>query len=141
MKWEFPEKLQYAYDALEPHIDAKTMEIHHQKHHRAYFDNAIKALGGMPSSTVEETLLSHLESAVQNNAGGFYNHALFWQMLTPRSSKAPIGALKNAIDAKWNSFAEFRDAFEKAGLTRFGSGWAWLAKNKSNGEIEIFSEP
>lgn len=142
MKWEFPEELEFSYDALEPHIDKKTMEIHHQKHHKAYFDNAIKALGGgIPSKSVEDVLLTHVESPVQNNAGGFYNHCLFWKMLSPNSSKEPKGKLKAAIEAKWETFEKFKEEFENVAKARFGSGWAWLAKEKTSEGLEIFSKP
>ncbi|WP_238942668.1 superoxide dismutase [Planococcus beigongshangi] len=145
MAYELPE-LPYAYDALEPHIDKETMNIHHTKHHNTYITNVNAALEGhadLASKSVEE-LISDLNAvpedirtAVRNNGGGHANHLLFWQLLTPNGTGAPSGALAEAIDSKFGSFDEFKTQFENAGKTRFGSGWAWLAV--SNGELEVTS--
>ncbi len=145
MAYELPE-LPYAYDALEPHIDKETMNIHHTKHHNTYVTNVNAALEGhddLSSKSVEE-LISDLNAvpedirtAVRNNGGGHANHSLFWQLLTPNGTGAPSGALAEAIDSKFGSFDEFKTKFENAGKTRFGSGWAWLAV--SNGELEVTS--
>ncbi|CEG22971.1 Superoxide dismutase [Mn] [Planococcus massiliensis] len=147
MAYELPE-LPYAYDALEPHIDKETMNIHHTKHHNTYVTNVNAALEGhedLASKSIEE-LISDLNAvpedirtAVRNNGGGHANHSLFWQLLTPNGTGAPSGALAEAIDAKFGSFDEFKTKFENAGKTRFGSGWAWLAV--SNGELEVTSTP
>ncbi|RLQ92091.1 superoxide dismutase [Planomicrobium sp. Y74] len=145
MAYELPE-LPYAYDALEPHIDKETMNIHHTKHHNTYVTNVNAALEGhedLSSKSVEE-LISDLNAvpedirtAVRNNGGGHANHSLFWQLLTPNGTGAPSGALAEAIDSKFGSFDEFKTKFEAAGKTRFGSGWAWLVV--SNGELEVTS--
>ncbi|MCM3611270.1 superoxide dismutase [Planococcus sp. MERTA32b] len=145
MAYELPE-LPYAYDALEPHIDKETMNIHHTKHHNTYVTNVNAALEGhddLSSKSVEE-LISDLNAvpedirtAVRNNGGGHANHSLFWQLLTPNGTGAPSGALAEAIDSKFGSFDEFKTKFENAGKTRFGSGWAWLTV--SNGELEVTS--
>ncbi len=125
-------KLPYAYDALEPYIDAQTMEIHHQKHHGAYTNNLNAAVQGtaMEGKTIEQLLagISALPVAVRNNGGGFYNHNLYWEIMAPGGAPAPEGDLAKAIDAAFGSYKEFKDAFTKAALTRFGSGWAWLVK-------------
>ena len=145
MAYELPE-LPYAYDALEPHIDKETMNIHHTKHHNTYVTNVNAALEGhddLSSKSVEE-LISDLNAvpedirtAVRNNGGGHANHSLFWQLLTPNGTGAPSGALAEAIESKFGSFDEFKTKFENAGKTRFGSGWAWLVV--SNGELEVTS--
>ncbi|WP_033541938.1 superoxide dismutase [Planococcus sp. CAU13] len=145
MAYELPE-LPYAYDALEPHIDKETMNIHHTKHHNTYVTNVNAALEGhedLSSKSIEE-LISDLNAvpedirtAVRNNGGGHANHSLFWQLLTPNGTGAPSGALAEAIDSKFGSFDEFKTKFENAGKTRFGSGWAWLVV--SNGELEVTS--
>lgn len=147
MAYELPE-LPYAYDALEPHIDKETMNIHHTKHHNTYITNVNAALEGhddLSSKSIEE-LISDLNAvpedirtAVRNNGGGHANHSLFWQLLTPNGTGAPSGALAEAIDSKFGSFDEFKTKFENAGKTRFGSGWAWLTV--SNGELEVTSTP
>ncbi|WP_291429604.1 superoxide dismutase [Mn] [Deinococcus sp.] len=133
MAYELP-KLPYAYDALEPHIDARTMEIHHTKHHQAYVDNANKALEGteFASLSVEE-LITKLDQvpadkkgALRNNAGGHANHSLFWTVMGPQASSQPGGELAAAINAAFGSFDAFKEKFEDAAKTRFGSGWAWL---------------
>lgn len=128
--------LPYAYDALEPHIDALTMEIHHSKHHQAYVNNLNAALEGAGIATDEpvEALVARIDQlpeavrgAVRNNGGGHANHSLFWAVMSPRGGGEPDGALARAIDADMGGQAAFRDAFTKAALTRFGSGWAWLS--------------
>lgn len=128
--------LPYAYDALEPHIDARTMEIHHTKHHQAYVDNVNKALEGHPeflALSVDDLIgdLSRVpeaaRTAVRNNGGGHANHALFWTLMGPGGGGAPTGALATAIDATFGGFDAFKEQLAKAGLTRFGSGWAWLS--------------
>lgn len=133
MAYELPQ-LPYAYDALEPHIDARTMEIHHTKHHQAYVDNANKALEGteFASLSVEE-LITKLDQvpadkkgALRNNAGGHANHSLFWTVMGPQASGQPSGELADAINAAFGSFDAFKEKFEDAAKTRFGSGWAWL---------------
>lgn len=133
MKYELP-KLNYAYEALEPAIDARTMEIHYTKHHNAYVTNLNAALEKHPElSTPLEALLKDLNlipedirNAVRNNGGGHFNHTLFWEVLTPGGSKAPKGALLDAINSAFGSFDAFKTAFSNAAKTRFGSGWAWL---------------
>ena len=129
--------LPYAYDALEPHIDEATMRVHHDKHHQAYVDKANAALEGTEwaDRDVEDVLrnLSALpgdkEAPVRNNAGGHYNHSLFWQMLSPDGGGAPSGELASAIDEKFGSLDSFKEEFKNAGIARFGSGWAWLVKD------------
>lgn len=137
--------LPYAYDALEPHFDARTMEIHHTKHHQAYINNANAALAGteFESLPVEELLArinevpADKKQALINNAGGHANHALFWTILSPNGGGAPVGKLAADIHAAFGSFDAFKEAFAKAGATRFGSGWAWLVVNK--GKLEVLS--
>ena len=129
MAFELP-ALHYATDALEPHIDKMTMEIHHGKHHQAYVTNLNKALEGKPeaSQSIEE-IIKHIEKfppAVRNNGGGHYNHSLFWEVIGPNKGGEPTGALADAIKAAFGSFADFKTKFAEAGATRFGSGWAWL---------------
>lgn len=148
MAYELP-KLPYDYAALEPHIDAKTMEIHYSKHHQGYVNNANKALEKHPelaSKSVDE-IVTHLASipedvrtALRNNAGGHSNHAFFWTILAPNKGGTPAGKLGDAIKAKFGSFDEFKAKFEAAGGGRFGSGWVWLVVNKS-GELEIVTTP
>jgi Fe-Mn family superoxide dismutase len=140
MSYELP-KLPYAYDALEPHIDAKTMEIHHTKHHNAYLENLKKIEGVDLSLPIEELLIKDLRQSVQNQGGGFYNHSLFWQMMKPNSSGKPKGELLAAIEKKFGSFEAFKEEFTKAALAQFGSGWAWLVKSKDTGEIFILQKP
>ena len=126
--------LPYAFDALEPHIDAKTMEIHHTKHHQTYINNLNAALEGSELAEVPVELLiarldalpEKLQAPVRNNGGGHANHSLFWKVMSPKGGGRPSGALAEAIDADLGSFSNFTDAFTKAALTRFGSGWAWL---------------
>ena len=129
-------KLGYAYDALEPHIDAQTMEIHHTKHHQTYVNNLNAALegAGLPTDEPVEKLITRLDSlpeairgAVRNNGGGHANHTLFWTVMAPNKGGKPTGALASAIDRDLGGFDAFKDAFTKAAPTRFGSGWAWLS--------------
>jgi Fe-Mn family superoxide dismutase len=129
MAFELP-ALHYATDALEPHIDKMTMEIHHGKHHQAYVTNLNKALEGKPeaSQSIEEIMknVDKFPAAVRNNGGGHYNHSLFWEVIGPNKGGEPTGALADAIKASFGSFADFKTKFAEAGATRFGSGWAWL---------------
>ena len=142
MAFELPE-LPYAYDALEPYIDAKTMEIHHTKHHAAYTNKLNGAVKGtdQENKTIKEILavISKLPVAVRNNGGGFYNHSLFWKIMTPGGAKAPEGDLAKAIEGSFGSYEEFKDAFANAAATRFGSGWAWLVKEDDH--LVISSTP
>jgi superoxide dismutase, Fe-Mn family len=140
--------LPYAYDALEPHFDARTMEIHHTKHHQAYINNANAALEGHPmaSKSVEE-LLQNLDDvpadkkqALINNAGGHANHSLFWTILAPNAGGDPTGDLLAAINSTFGSFDAFKEKFAAAAATRFGSGWAWLVVTKT-GSLEVTSTP
>jgi len=143
MAFELP-KLKYAYDALEPNIDARTMEIHHTKHHQGYTNNLNSAIEGtdLEGKTIENILINlDMENkAVRNNGGGFYNHSLFWEVMNPENRGRLSGELKDAIEAKYKSFDAFKDEFSKAAATRFGSGWAWLCVHKG-GKIEICSTP
>lgn len=140
MAFELP-NLPYAHNALEPHIDAKTMEIHHGKHHAAYTTNLNNAIAGtnLEGKSIEEILknLDLTNAAVRNNGGGFYNHNLFWKVMSPNGGGQPTGALADAINAAFGSFEGFKDAFAKAAATRFGSGWAWLCKK--DGKLEVCS--
>ncbi len=141
MAFELP-KLGYAYDALEPTIDAKTMEIHHSKHHQAYIDNLNKAIEGtdLEGKTIEEICKTGTDKpAVRNNGGGHFNHSLFWEILTPGGSKAPVGNVKAAIEA-FGGMEKFKNDFAEAAKTRFGSGWAWLCK-KEDGSVAVCSTP
>ena len=142
MAFELP-SLPYAYDALEPHIDARTMEIHHTKHHNAYTTNLNAAIAGteLEGKTIEEILanLDMSNGAVRNNGGGFYNHNLFWTVMGPNGGGLPTGELAEAIDAAFGSFDAFKDAFAKAGATQFGSGWAWLCVK--DGKLEVCATP
>jgi len=139
--------LPYAYDALEPHIDEATMRVHHDKHHKAYVDKANAALEGTEWADREvEDVLRNLASLqgdkqgpVRNNAGGHYNHTLFWQMLSPDGGGEPGGDLGSAIDETFGSFDSFKEEFKQAGIARFGSGWAWLVKDGSG--LAIVSTP
>ena len=141
MAFELP-KLPYAYDALEPHIDARTMEIHHGKHHNGYTTNLNNAIAGtdLEGQTIESILtsLDANNGAVRNNGGGFYNHRLFWNVMNPNGGGTPTGALADAINTAFGSFDEFKNAFAKAAATRFGSGWAWLCIHKG-GAVEVCS--
>ena len=136
--------LTYTKDALEPSIDAKTMEIHHDKHHQAYVDNLNKAIENTDAAklTLEEILknISKYPVAVRNNAGGHYNHSIFWKMIAPGGSGNPSGELEKGIIEAFGSVEEFRSKFSAAATGRFGSGWAWLIKN-SSGKLEITSTP
>jgi Fe-Mn family superoxide dismutase len=138
MAFELP-KLHYAYDALEPHIDARTMEIHYTKHHNAYTTNLNAAVTGtdLEGKTIENILinLDLKNAAVRNNGGGFYNHNLYWSVMSPDGGGKPEGDLAKAIDSAFGSFDEFKTAFSKAGVTQFGSGWAWLCVK--NGKLEV----
>ena len=136
--------LPYAFDALEPHIDKKTMEIHHGKHHNAYVTNLNKALEGTPDADkpIEEIMknLDMSKAAVRNNGGGHYNHSLFWTIMAPKAGGNPGGELAQAIDKDFGSFDAFKEKFAVAGATRFGSGWAWLCVHKG-GKLEVCSTP
>ena len=135
-------KLPYAYDALEPYIDARTMEIHHTKHHNAYTTNLNAAIAGTDLDNQSiETILTTLDmnnAAVRNNAGGYYNHNLFWEIMAPKAGGQPTGELAKAINDAFGSFDNFKTAFSKAAATRFGSGWAWLCVHKG-GKVEVCS--
>lgn len=140
MAFELP-KLPYAYDALEPHIDARTMEIHHSKHHAAYTNNLNAAIAGteMEGLSIEELMANHTNNAaIRNNGGGFYNHNLFWEVMSPNGGGLPTGELAAAIDKAYGSFDAFKEAFSKAAATRFGSGWAWLCVHKG-GSVDVCS--
>ena len=143
MTFELP-KLPYADDALEPHIDTRTMEIHHGKHHNGYTTNLNNAIAGsdLEGQSIESILasLDASNGAVRNNGGGFYNHRLFWNVMSPNGGGTPTGALADAINNAFGSFDGFKDAFAKAAATRFGSGWAWLCVHKG-GAVEVCSTP
>ena len=141
MAFELP-KLAYSYDALEPTIDARTMEIHHSKHHQAYVDNLNNAIAGtdLEGKSLEEIQKTGTDKpAVRNNGGGHFNHSLFWELLTPGGSKEPVGNVKAEIE-KIGGFEKFKEDFSNAAKTRFGSGWAWLVKN-SDGTVVVSSTP
>lgn len=141
MSFELP-KLSYAYDALEPHIDARTMEIHHSKHHQGYTNNLNNAISGtdLEGKSIMDILSNCLDKpAVRNNGGGFYNHSLFWEIMSPNGGGNPSGELADAINSAFGSFEAFKDAFSKAAATRFGSGWAWLCV--TDGKLEVCSTP
>ena len=141
MGFELPE-LKYAYDALEPHIDALTMEIHHTKHHAAYTGNLNAAIDGtdMDGKSIEELLIENFDNnAVRNNGGGFWNHSLFWNIMSPNGGGEPTGELSSAINDAFGSFDSMKEEFAKAAMTRFGSGWAWLCV--SDGSLCILSTP
>ena len=146
MAYQLP-KLPYPNDALEPHIDAKTMEIHHDKHHQAYITNLNKAIEGKPDLEGKpiEDLIANLSAlpddirtAVRNNGGGHANHSFFWQIMGPNGGGEPSGKLADDIKATFGSFDAFKEKLAEAGVKRFGSGWAWLIKNKG-GKLEIIS--
>ncbi len=146
MSFQLPD-LAYPYDALEPHIDARTMEIHYTKHHNGYVNNLNAALEGqndLQGKLIEELLADlnavpeSIRTAVRNNGGGHSNHSLFWRVMSPDGGGEPSGALNDAIAAGFGSFDAFKDLFSKAAATRFGSGWAWLVK-KSDGGLEVLS--
>ncbi len=136
-------KLGYSYDALEPQIDAKTMEIHHTKHHAGYTNNLNAAVEGtdLAGKSIEEILagVSGSSTAVRNNGGGFYNHNLYWEVIAPGGAPAPEGVLLDAIKESFESVEKFQEAFSKAALTRFGSGWAWLILQ--NNKLVVSSTP
>ena len=141
MSFKLP-ALNYSYDSLEPHVDAKTMEIHHGKHHAGYTNNLNNAIkdSELEGKSIKE-ILSSLDlnnSAVRNNGGGFYNHSLFWSIMSPDGGGLPTGDLAKAIDTSFGSFEEFKSAFSKAAATRFGSGWAWLCVHP-NGKLGVCS--
>ena len=143
MSFQLP-KLPYAYDALEPHIDARTMEIHHTKHHNGYTTNLNNAivntdLDGKSINDILENLDMN-NAAVRNNGGGYYNHDLFWKVMSPNGGGEPKGALAEAINDAFGSYENFKDTFSKAAATRFGSGWAWLCVHKG-GKVEVCSTP
>jgi Fe-Mn family superoxide dismutase len=147
MAHELP-PLPYPKGALEPHIDALTMEIHHDRHHKAYVDNLNKAIAGNAALEAKslEALIKDLavapdavRSAIRNNGGGHWNHSFFWKLLAPKAGGAPTGKLADGIKAAFGSFDDFKAKFEAAGLSRFGSGWAWLVSN--GGKLEIVSTP
>ena len=143
MAFELP-KLNYSFDALEPHIDAKTMEIHYGKHHNGYTNNLNNAISGTKheNETIEE-ILKNLDldnKALRNNAGGFFNHNLFWEIMGPNCGGNPTGEISEAINSNFDSFENFKEHFKKAAATRFGSGWAWLCVHK-DGKLEICSTP
>ncbi len=141
MAFELP-ALPYAYDALEPHVDARTMEIHHSKHHNGYTTNLNNAISGtdLEGKSIEDILtgMDMNNGAVRNNGGGYFNHDLFWKVMSPNGGGNPTGAVADAIDAKFGSFDAFKDAFSKAAATRFGSGWAWLCKT-ADGAVDVCS--
>ncbi len=143
MAFELP-KLQYAYDALEPHIDARTMEIHHTKHHSGYTNNLNAAIAGtdLEKKSIEDILtgLDMNNGAVRNNGGGFYNHALFWDIMSPNGGGGPTGELAIAINDAFGSFESFKEKLSSTAGTRFGSGWAWLCVHKG-GKVEVCSTP
>lgn len=148
MAYELP-KLDYAYSALEPHIDARTMEIHHSKHHQTYVNNLNAALEGSgveaPKCVFEliadlNKIPENIRAAVRNNGGGHANHSLFWKVIAPGGAKAPEGKLAEAINKAFGSFDAFKETFAKSAATRFGSGWAWLAK-KADGSLVVISTP
>ncbi|WP_290796186.1 superoxide dismutase [Flavihumibacter sp. UBA7668] len=135
--------LPYSHDALEPHIDTQTMQIHHGKHHQAYVDNLNKAIAGTPNEnkSIEElvAIAGSISPAVRNNGGGHWNHSFFWESLAANAGGQPSGALGEAITAAFGSFDAFKEKFAAAGMTRFGSGWAWLIVK--DGKLEISSTP
>ncbi len=143
MAFELPE-LGYAHNALEPHIDTRTMEIHHGKHHAGYTSKLNAAIEGtaMASQSIDDILknLDMSNGAVRNNGGGYYNHCLFWNVMSPNGGGTPSGELADSINAAYGSFEGFKDAFSNAAATQFGSGWAWLCVH-SGGKVEVCSTP
>ena len=142
MSFTLPQ-LEYSYDALEPHIDARTMEIHHSKHHQGYTNKLNAAIEGSENESKEiQDILSSLDMTnmpLRNNAGGYYNHKLFWEVMNPNKENVMSEGLKTAIDDAFGSFEAFKDIFAKTAATRFGSGWAWLCVK--NGQLEVCSTP
>lgn len=143
MAFQLP-ALPYANNALEPHFDAQTMEIHHDRHHAAYVNNLNAALenhADLQNASIEELMakISEHSTAIRNNGGGHYNHSMFWKLLSPNGGGEPKGALAEAIDTYFGSFEKFKDEFSRAGTTRFGSGWAWLVV--ASGKLVISSTP
>ena len=140
MSFSLPQ-LEYSYDALEPHIDARTMEIHHSKHHQGYTNKLNAAIEGTENESKDiHDILSGLDMtnmALRNNAGGYYNHKIFWEVMNPNKENVMSEGLKTAIDEAFGSFEAFKEAFSKAAATRFGSGWAWLCVK--NGQLEVCS--
>jgi Fe-Mn family superoxide dismutase len=136
--------LPYSHDALEPHIDTTTMQIHHGKHHQAYIDNLNKAIAGTPNEnkSIEEivAVAGSISPAVRNNGGGHWNHTFFWESMAPNAGGAPTGALADAINAAFGSLDGLKEKMNNAGMTRFGSGWAWLIKDTS-GALAVISTP
>ena len=143
MAFELP-KLKYAFDALEPHIDAQTMEVHHDKHHAGYTKKLNDAIEGtdLEGKNIDNILinLDMSNSTVRNNGGGFYNHSMFWEIMSPNGGGQPTGELKTAIDKAFGSFGEFKEKFTSAAGSRFGSGWAWLCVHEG-GKLEVCSTP
>jgi Fe-Mn family superoxide dismutase len=143
MAFELP-SLNYSFDALEPHVDTKTMQIHHGKHHAGYTNNLNNTIKGTDLETMSiETILAELDlnnTAVRNNGGGFFNHSLFWNVMSPNGGGVPSGELASAINDSFGSFDEFKSTFSKAAGTRFGSGWAWLCVHPG-GKLEVCSTP
>ena len=143
MAFELPQ-LNYAYDALEPHIDARTMEIHHSKHHNGYTSKLNTAISGTDQDGSDiVALLKSLDvnnMAVRNNGGGYYNHCLFWDVMNPNNKQSLSGELEDAINSAFGSFENFKDEFSKAAATQFGSGWAWLCVHPG-GKLEVCSTP
>lgn len=142
MAFELP-TLPYAFDALAPHIDARTMEIHHGKHHAGYVSKLNDAIAGtdLADKSLEELLkVAGSNTAVRNNGGGHYNHSLFWTVLSPSGGGTPTGGVATAINDKFGSFEAFKEAFNKAAATRFGSGWAWLIVT-ADGKVDVVSSP
>ncbi|MEP0985405.1 superoxide dismutase [Ekhidna sp.] len=140
MAFELP-NLPYAHDALEPHIDAKTMEIHHGKHHAGYVSKLNAAIEGtdLAGKSLEDLVKNHSDNgAVRNNGGGHWNHSLFWEVMSPNGGGEPTGDLADAINSAFGSFDKFKEAFSNAAATRFGSGWAWLCR-KGDGTLEVCS--
>lgn len=142
MSFELPD-LGYDYDALEPHLDALTMEIHHTKHHNAYTNNLNAAITGteMAGKSIEELMSQHSDNiAIRNNGGGYWNHRFFWQIMSPTGGGVPVGSLADSIDSQFGSLDEMKSQFATAAMTRFGSGWAWLVVD-AKGMLSITSTP
>ncbi|HVK09037.1 MAG TPA: superoxide dismutase [Gemmataceae bacterium] len=142
--------LPYAFDALEPHIDAKTMEVHSQKHHKAYVDNLNKALESAPDAANLDIVAllrdvkkvpDSVRQAVINNGGGHHNHSLFWEVMGPNAGGEPTGAIADAIKEAFGDFAKFKDTVKNNGLTQFGSGWSWVVYNPASGKLEAVKKP